>query len=76
MDQKNAWLSYYENTWNKNSQVNIMEIVQKRKKSKKENMQEKVQGINKKENISADLLWSKSLLNEYEKLCVASIFLH
>ena len=39
-------------------------------------MQEKVQEINKKKNMSADLLWSKSLLNEYEKLCVASIFLH
>ena len=33
-----------------------MEIVQKRKKSKKENMQEEVQEINKKKNISADLL--------------------
>ena len=33
-----------------------MEIVRKRKKSKKENMQEKVQGINKKKNICADLL--------------------
>ena len=81
MDQKNAWLSYYEKTWNKNSQVTIMEIVQKKKKSEKENMQEKVQGINKKKNICADLLRSKKVkFSEFvkwiwETLCYFN-FLH